>query len=115
MNRTVRTALLLAFIIVISAASFGNESEVIAYPNPFSFEKSVQGGIRFLNLSGSNIVKIYSLQGKLIRELGPVARGSALWDGRNRKGEKVAPGVYYYIVYGGRDDVEVVGKLSVIK
>ena len=113
MKRLVGAVLLLA--IVTAGHCAATTAEVIPYPNPFSYEKSVQGGIRFLGLPENSVVKIYNLQGKLVRELGPIARGSALWDGRNRKGEQVAPGIYYYVVYGNREDAIAAGKLSVIK
>lgn len=54
-------------------------------------------------LSGQGAIRIYTLSGRLVRELdgGNVQGGNCYyttWDGRNRTGQQVADGVYYGIL-----------------
>lgn len=75
-----------------------------AYPNPIYFNSS-----NFITISGipadaSDIkVYIYNTAGELVRTL---KQGAGLvhmpyWDGKNEKGEKVASGLYIYLVKTG--------------
>ena len=72
------------------------------YPNPFSsstafsYELRTQGEIRVL---------IYDILGRVVREAvagaQPAGMHNVLWDGRNTRGQKVAPGVYFYSLQTG--------------
>jgi hypothetical protein len=115
-NNAVRRilALILVFSCCIMPCQAQQTDEIVAYPNPFSFENTISGGIRFVNVPIGGTVKIYSMRGELVIEIGPVFLGSALWDGCNRARDHVAPGVYYWLVYLAKD-VVATGKLSVIR
>jgi hypothetical protein len=77
------------------------------YPNPFNPETWIPFQ---LALDSSVIVRIYNLKGQPIRtlELGQKAAGTYLtkdkavyWDGRDNVGEKVASGMYFYMLRAG--------------
>jgi hypothetical protein len=77
------------------------------YPNPFNPETWIPFQ---LPLDSSVMVRIYNLKGQPIRtlELGQKAAGTYLtkdkavyWDGRDNVGEKVASGMYFYMLRAG--------------
>ena len=56
------------------------------------------------------VIKIYDMAGRLVRtlDLGPKAPGAymsrekaAYWDGRNKAGEQVSSGIYFYSMEAG--------------
>ena len=89
------------------------------YPNPFNPETWIP-----FQLSRASAVEIdiYNLKGYLIRRLnlGHHAAGwylsrerAAYWDGRNRAGEKISSGIYFYRLHAG--DFSAQRKLVVAK
>jgi hypothetical protein len=96
---------------------------VYNYPNPFAHQTQFT-----FNLVGSQLpdnlkIKIYSIAGRLIQEL-TVWRGDLRigfnrvpWDGRDRDGDELANGVYFYKVVmsvNGKTE-EVIQKLAIVK
>ena len=80
-------------------------SNVKCYPNPFSDETNFEFTHNQFRERLEVIVKIYSLQGQLIREIGPqemTAKGYGIspikWDGKNRFGNRVKKGMYIYSI-----------------
>ncbi|HWR84027.1 MAG TPA: hypothetical protein VN285_12065, partial [Candidatus Deferrimicrobium sp.] len=65
---------------------------VLAFPNPFVIRSDLDR-LNF-NFSRSGAVRIFSLAGELVAEF-PV---NTAWDGRNARGERVASGVYIFIL-----------------
>jgi hypothetical protein len=78
---------------------------VEALPNPFSGRTMLS-----VALSGTGAVdlKVYDNNGRLVRTLAsasPVSgRASWAWDGRDRDGKAVAPGVYFYRASAAGDE-----------
>jgi len=77
------------------------------YPNPFNPETWLPYE---LSEDAKVSVDIYGMNGQLVRrlELGFQKRGryvnqekAAYWDGRNRYGERVASGTYFYVLRSG--------------
>jgi len=77
------------------------------YPNPFNPETWIPF---HLKNEASVSVRIYSINGQLIRtlDLGHRDAGiyasrsdAAYWDGKNESGEEVASGIYYYTIDAG--------------
>lgn len=73
-----------------------DESNIYAYPNPVRADYS--GDISIVGLTYGCNVKIVDVAGSLICE-GTSVGGSFTWDGCNRKGDRVAAGVYYVLTY----------------
>jgi glucuronoarabinoxylan endo-1,4-beta-xylanase len=72
------------------------------YPNPFSSATAIPYQLK----SQADIrVTIYDILGRVVREAvaGAQTAGthSILWDGSNARGQKVAPGVYFYSLQAG--------------
>ena len=90
------------------AASVPSETRLLLnYPNPFNPETWIPYQ---LSQSADVTVRIYSVNGYLIRtlDLGHQAAGiyrsksrAAYWDGRNELGERVAIGLYFYTLTAG--------------
>jgi len=90
----------------------GDLSNVIVYPNPF---KPYLGHteIYFKGLTEKTTIKIYNIAGELVREIENVD-GETTWDARNNSGNKVASGVYIYIITNDEGNKKI-GKLAIIK
>jgi hypothetical protein len=89
------------------------------YPNPFNPETWIPFQ---LMESGEVSIFIYSVEGKLIRELKLgykpygiyASRDRALyWDGKNEAGEFVASGIYFYAIQTG--DFKATRKMTISK
>ena len=74
------------------------------YPNPFNPETWMPFR---LTSSGHVVIRIYSLNGRLVNtlDLGRLSAGdysakqrAAYWDGRNANGERAASGIYFYVL-----------------
>ncbi|KAB2848493.1 MAG: T9SS type A sorting domain-containing protein [Ignavibacterium sp.] len=82
------------------------------YPNPFSTSTAIQ---YYLNKPSEVNFIIYDLLGKEVRHynLGTKQGGfyGIVWDGKNSKGVKVVPGIYFYRLQAGK---EIVSKKMVI-
>jgi hypothetical protein len=72
-------------------------------------------------ISGTGVIRIYTLSGRLVREvdagnISPSQCYYTTWDGKNRNGQPVANGVYYGILsVGGSKQSSGTFKLAVIK
>lgn len=89
------------------------------YPNPFNPETWIP---YHLAAPAEVTLRIYSMQGELVRELalGYQEAGAyqhrsraAYWDGQNALGEQVASGVYFYTFTAG--DFAATGKMVIMK
>jgi len=71
-------------------------------PNPFTGSTSIRFEIP--DPGGRVSVRVYSVSGRLVRELGngvlPGGTHEAVWDGKDDGGERVASGVYFYRIEG---------------
>ena len=73
-------------------------AEVVAYPNPF--RPKIHRYITFDFLAEDATLSIYNRGGALIRFFsnGDMFGGRVDWDGKDKNGKLVVPGVYYYVV-----------------
>jgi len=76
-------------------------AEVKAYPNPFRPKQGQRLVID--NISEDSFVSIYNRGGALVKSFydSDVLGGRAEWDGTDKTGKLVAPGVYHYVVRKG--------------
>lgn len=82
------------------------------FPNPVP--PGYTGTIAFRNLPERAWVKITELNGKLVHETRSLG-GQAVWNGKNRQGERVSSGVYLIYVADESNVQQVAGKLFFIK
>ncbi len=89
------------------------------FPNPFNPETWIPYQLRG---GGEVTVQIFSIHGELVRELNLgyrpagsyVSQDRAMhWDGKNKSGEKVASGIYFYSLRTG--DFAMVRKLTILE
>ncbi|MFI5346020.1 MAG: S8 family peptidase [Elusimicrobiota bacterium] len=69
--------------------------KAFAFPNPVNLSKA--GGVQFSvppSIAGAvTDVKVYTLDGHFVRDL-----ATAIWDGKNTNGNKVASGTYMFVI-----------------
>ncbi len=112
--------LLLAMMAIGLGSSLGFASIMISstldgvrvYPNPWRADQHA-GAVTFDQLPSMTTVKIFTLSGMFVKALDADA-GSATWDLTNDAGDKVASGIYFYVLLTD-DGQEFKGKLAVIK
>jgi hypothetical protein len=88
-------------------------NSVRAYPNPWRSDRHQGILVTFDNLTSNSTVKLYTLSGHWIRTLDASA-GSAGWDLKSDSGDKVASGIYLYVITNNQGQ-KTRGKLVVIK
>jgi len=100
----------LRYHVLLSAS---NLDDVVAYPNPFKPSRG-DTAIVFANLSKNSTIRIYSLNGALVREKTGITQGYDQWNGQDDSGQSVASGMYYYVV---TDDAggKKTGKIGIVK
>ena len=107
---TVATGAAPAVVLLDSAQV--NLASAHCYPVPFMPSRG-DTVITFTGLTSSAEVRIYTISGRLVRELYKSDFGSKLaWDARNSAGQQVASGVYIYVIKGGGQTAT--GKLMII-
>ncbi len=91
-----------------------NLSSVSGYPNPFRLDEE---NARFYidNLADRSNVSIFTADGHLVKTIPPseILGARVSWDGTNNEGEKVAAGIYVYLVTAKAG--EAVGKIAVVR
>jgi len=104
---------LFALMAVIPKSDLKN---VIVYPNPYKPNSGLGHDIvNFDGLTEGAIVDIYTISGRLVTELDEhIVPGRIEWDSRNDDGEKLASGIYLYVVRDG-DNSPATGKLAIIR
>ncbi len=81
---------------------------VLAYPNPFIIRNGDET-VRF-TFAGLAEIRIFTLAGELVKEL-PV---TGYWDGKNESGERVASGLYFFMVESADGEVGQ-GKIFLVR
>jgi hypothetical protein len=86
--------------------------QIIVYPNPFNSEKAVNGTLKIEYLPENTRVSIYTVHGFKVYYK-ENTNGRIEWNGKNMEGEKVAPGIYFYIIETKNE--KIIGKLFITK
>jgi hypothetical protein len=97
-------------------------TEVYNYPNPFSSETNFTFQVQGLSADAEVQIRIYTIQGRLIRRLDQLPRplpgfNYYPWNGRDEDGDILANGVYLYkiILKNEGKQQEVIEKLVIIR
>jgi hypothetical protein len=93
---------------------------VRVFPNPWRKDKHAGKLMTFDHLAYGSAVKIFTVSGHLVKTLNP-SNDSVTWDLANDSGDKVASGIYIYLItvgdsgsYGGSGQ-KLRGKLAVVR
>jgi len=81
-------------------------------PNPWRSDRETQTQVTFDQLPSGSTVKLFTLSGRWIRTLDG-SSGQASWDLKNDSGERVASGMYFYLVTDNQGNISR-GKLTII-
>jgi hypothetical protein len=100
--------------IVVSGAggSGGDLSNAKVGPVPFK-ANSGDAGIHFMNLPPGTRIRLFTMTGRIVQTLDVPNGGNTLWQINNANNDRVASGVYLYIIEGAGQKKE--GKLVVIQ
>ncbi|MCQ2097713.1 MAG: hypothetical protein MJY87_07200 [Fibrobacter sp.] len=81
-----------------SAFMKGDSIAVKAYPNPF--RPKIHAAFVLDNIAEDAVVSFYNRGGSLIRSFygNDIVGGRLEWDGTDKRGSLVTPGVYYYVI-----------------
>ena len=97
-------------------------SGLSGYPNPFILHEGNANcgsgsGFRITNLAEESAVKIYSVNGELIRSYSTddVPGAQVCWDGRDQDGKLVPSGVYLFVAFVESSGASAVGKVAVVR
>jgi len=103
----------------VTAASKKLLERVHPVPDPYYVTTSLEPStdtkiIKFINLPNRAIIRIYSASGVLVRVLehNSSVSNELTWDVRNRNGQFVASGVYFYHIEAG--DARRVGRMTIV-
>ena len=97
-----------------SVALAGNElSGVRVHPNPWRSDRDSHRDLTIDHLATGSTVKLFTASGRLVRSLDAVG-DTATWDLKNSAGDKVASGVYLYLIMAPSGEKKT-GKVVVIK
>ena len=87
---------------------------VVPYPVPYKSNSGL-AGITFTRMAPGTSVRIYSIDSRLVQTLVSEDGQDVLWDVRNSAGDKVASGVYFYLLNQNGTCSTNKGKLVVIQ
>jgi hypothetical protein len=85
--------------------------QLTIFPQPF--RPAMDSRLVFGGLPGNSTVRIYGLNGSLVRTLDTDVVGGIFWDGTNEGGESVASGVYLYVITS--DVGRRTGKIAIVR
>jgi hypothetical protein len=93
-----------------------NLDQVVVFPNPYLDAKAYFKQINFIHLTYNARVRVFTLSGELVWEKEKNDGSDRIrWEGVvNRSGQKLASGVYIYIVTNSQGQKRP-GKLAVVR
>ncbi len=88
------------------------KDNIKVYPNPVRPEYS--GNITLTGLTLDADIKITTVTGQVVAA-GTSSGGSFIWDGRTFAGERVATGIYYFMIANAEGKEGVVAKVAIVR
>ena len=75
--------------------------QIKVYPNPVRFD--LNQSLVFENVAESAVISVYNSGKHLVRSFsgGELDGGKVEWNGEDKRGVRIAPGVYHYIIKNG--------------
>ncbi len=112
-SNTVSASSIHTSVFALAGSSYSDLSYAYAFPVPFKPSRG-DTEITFVNLSPMATIKIFTLNGNLVRKIEHTNGDTILyWDVTNDHGEKLASGVYLYLIKNEKESKK--GKLMIIK
>ena len=90
-----------------------NLDSVQIFPNPWRADKHASLPITFDSLATNSTVKIFTLAGHWVKTL-PISSSSVTWDLTNHSGNKVASGLYIYLITNDQNQ-KTTGQIAIIR
>lgn len=87
---------------ITSKTAFYPSNVPVIYPNPYSPQKSVRGELKIRNLVPGAEVYIFTVSGEIVTSLKCNEDMEINWNGENRYGSQISPGIYYYRIFSGK-------------
>ncbi len=85
--------------------------QIVLFPNPYSLAGKP---LKIENYVAGSMIMIYTLAGEnVVAARPPGVR--FVWDGKNRMGSKVSPGIYYYLIINRYSNQSTQGKFFIIR
>jgi hypothetical protein len=91
----------------------GSLNNVRSYPNPWRSDRHAAIGVTFDRMTSNSTVKIFTVSGRHVHSL-EAPSGSVVWDLKNDSGDKVASGIYLYVITNDQGQ-KTRGKVVIIK
>ncbi len=99
---------------ITSDMSFYPVGEVVVYPNPFNPETAKDKKLKFENIIPGSVIQIFTISGEMVNTL--YAQNIIVyWDGKNRYGKEISPGIYLFIITNKQTGSIKKGRIFVIK
>jgi uncharacterized repeat protein (TIGR01451 family) len=97
-----------------SSVHFYPEGQAATFPNPFNPDRAKDGLLKFINVTPGSLITIYTVSGEMVASIDcKVIR--AEWNGKNNRGSRVSPGVYFYIIKNLETGKARRGKIFIVK
>lgn len=84
---------------------------ITCYPSPFNIKKDNE--LIISGLASKSEIRILTIDGMHIRTINTFSQ-KAIWDGKNKHGQKVRPGIYILLVKSADSDKAGVAKIAII-
>ncbi len=86
--------------------------KILIYPNPYNPEKAISGTLKIEFLPEYSKIYIYTINGYTVFSK-ENCYGRIEWNGKNKNGEDVAPGIYFCVII--TEDEKIIKKLIITK
>ncbi|PKL92060.1 MAG: hypothetical protein CVV21_04745 [Candidatus Goldiibacteriota bacterium HGW-Goldbacteria-1] len=82
---------------ISSNSVFYPVDEPCVYPNPFNPDTAIDNALKIRNMVPGSRLNIYTLSAELVYAVDAVTT-FVNWNAKNRYGNRVSPGIYYYVI-----------------
>jgi hypothetical protein len=101
-----------ATVVIVIVEKGKGLDNMLVYPSPFKPGEALGGMLKFRQMPPLTVLTIYTVAGERVCELKADLNGTVLWNGRNKNGVRVVPGVYLWLAKTPTGEKRI-GKLQV--